>query len=158
MKPTNRHTALAPTDTGGRLVLLHESSVVAESAVVGSPAEWRGQVSRFPATLDEGVIVRECARVHAGTYRPTVVGARSWIMSGAHVGHDAQIGADCNVAPNAVIGGCVTVGNRVKIGMGATIRPHVRIGDDVVIGNGAAVVRDIPSGQTWAGVPARRIR
>jgi acetyltransferase-like isoleucine patch superfamily enzyme len=42
--------------------------------------------------------------------------------------------------------------------MGATIKPHVTIGDGARIGQGAAVVRDVPAGETWVGVPARRIR
>lgn len=161
MKLTNEHSdrrEIHLYDVEECLAVVHESAVVSRDAVVGTPGEWRGMATRFPAHLDEGVVVREFARVHAGCERPTSIGARTLLMAGSHVGHDAHIGEDCDIAPNAVVGGCCTVGNRVKVGMGATIRPHVTIGDGARIGNGAAVVRDVPAGETWAGVPARRIR
>lgn len=163
MQPTNRHGVQPPRDlhlhdVDEAFAIVHEDAVVSKDAVVGAPGEWRGKATRFPACLDEGVVVREFARVHAGCERPTVVGARTLLMAGSHVGHDSQIGTDCDIAPNAVVGGCVTIGNRVKVGMGAQIRPHVTIGDGARIGQGASVVRDVPAGETWVGVPARRIR
>jgi UDP-3-O-[3-hydroxymyristoyl] glucosamine N-acyltransferase len=78
-------------------------------------------------------------------------------MAGSHVGHDTSIGVDCEVAPNAVIGGCCTIGDRVRIGMNASIVPHVTIGNGARVGAGSVVTRDIPPGETWIGVPARRL-
>ena len=48
------------------------------------------------------------------------------------------------------------IGNRVSIGSNATIMP-VRIVDDVVIGAGSVVTKDITTGGTYAGNPARRL-
>jgi acetyltransferase-like isoleucine patch superfamily enzyme len=53
-----------------------------------------------------------------------------------------------------VMGEC-TIGHRVKIGGNTVIRPRTTIGDDVVIGCGSVVVKDVPSGEKWAGNPAR---
>jgi acyl-[acyl carrier protein]--UDP-N-acetylglucosamine O-acyltransferase len=136
-------------------------AVVSTDAVVGAPAEWRDRPTKFPAIVGDGATIREFARVHGGCERPTIIGAGTLLMAGSHVGHDAQLGSGCEVAPNAVIGGCVTIGKRVRIGMGAMICPHVTIPDDVRIGAGAVVNRsiepaDVP--QTWVGNPARRIR
>lgn len=162
MKPMNGHASpdrpLHLHDVDEAFAIVHADAVVSADAVVGAPGEWRGKATRFPACLDEGVVVREFARIHAGCERHTSIGARTLLMAGSHVGHDTHIGEDCDIAPNATIGGCVTIGNRVKVGMNASIRPHVTIGDGARIGQGAAVVRDVPAGQTWAGVPARRIR
>ena len=164
-KPMNRQSAASQTgefsyigNTLARLAVVHESASVSSYAVVGSMAEWRGRETRFPACISDGVIIREFARVHAGCDRATLIGDGTLIMSGAHVGHDAHIGAGCDIAPNAVIGGCVTIGDRVKVGMGAVVNPHVTIGDGARIGSGAVVNRDVPAGETWVGFPARRIK
>jgi UDP-2-acetamido-3-amino-2,3-dideoxy-glucuronate N-acetyltransferase len=50
-----------------------------------------------------------------------------------------------------------TVEQRASIGSGAVILGGVRIGAGALIGAGAVVTRDVASGTTVAGVPARRL-
>ncbi len=52
----------------------------------------------------------------------------------------------------------ITVGSFVFIGVNAIIMPGVTVGDHVVIGAGSVVTKDIPSGEVWAGVPAKFIK
>lgn len=171
VKPTNGHTSdgaetgsenRAPAsirDTEWRFAMIHERARVSSLAVIGSPAEWRDRESTHPAIVAEHATIREYARVHAGAERATTIGAGTLLMAGSHVGHDAKLGRWCEVAPNAVIGGCATLGDRVRVGMGAMILPHVSIAQDVRIGAGAVVLRDIDApGSTWVGNPAERIR
>ena len=47
------------------------------------------------------------------------------------------------------------IGNDVFIGTGAKIIGGVTIGDNVKIGANAVVVKDIPSGCTALGIPAK---
>jgi maltose O-acetyltransferase len=49
----------------------------------------------------------------------------------------------------------VTVGANVWIGGGAILLPGITVKDDVIIGAGAVVTRDVASGATVAGNPAR---
>ena len=49
----------------------------------------------------------------------------------------------------------VRIGANVWIGGGAILLPGVTIGDDAIIGAGSVVTRDVPSGATVIGNPAR---
>jgi maltose O-acetyltransferase len=83
------------------------------------------------------------------------------ISSGAQIGLGVQIyAADHPRDPatrksGAEFGRPVASGENVWIGGGAIILPGVTIGDDAVIGAGAVVTRDVASGKTVVGNPAR---
>ena len=51
----------------------------------------------------------------------------------------------------------VTAGNNCFIGIRSTIMPGVSIGDNCIIGACSLVTKNIPSGEVWAGVPAKKI-
>ena len=51
--------------------------------------------------------------------------------------------------------GRVTIGNKVFIGANSVVLPGTTIGDNVIIGAGSVVTKDVPSGQVFAGNPAR---
>jgi acetyltransferase-like isoleucine patch superfamily enzyme len=53
--------------------------------------------------------------------------------------------------------GKITIGNNVFVGLNSIIMPNVTIGDNCVIGAGSLVNKNIPSGEVWAGVPAKKI-
>ena len=53
--------------------------------------------------------------------------------------------------------GKITVGNNVFIGIRSTVMPGVTIGDNVIVGAGSLVTKSIPTGEVWAGVPAKKI-
>lgn len=127
-------------------------------ALIGSPPEMRGYD-------DAGVtpVIHRTARINAfvtvdaGVAEPTRVGARSWLMAKVHVGHDAQIGADCELAPGTVIGGHAVLGDGVRCGVNVSVRPYIKVGDGARLGAGAVVVKDVPAGEVWAGSPAKRL-
>lgn len=54
--------------------------------------------------------------------------------------------------------GPVRIGKGAAIGARCTILPGVTIGENAVVGAMSLVNRDVPAGEFWAGVPARRIR
>lgn len=78
------------------------------------------------------------------------------------VGHDVVMGDYTTLAPGVHVSGWVHFGKRVYVGTGAVIingteENPITIGDDVVIGAGACVTKAIPQGETWAGVPAKKL-
>lgn len=105
----------------------------------------------------------------------TVICAGSILTTNIQLGKHVQINLDCTIghdvvmddyatlAPGVHISGFVRLGKRVYVGTGAVIINGSKdfpivIGDDASIGAGTCVTKSIPSGETWAGVPARPIR
>jgi UDP-perosamine 4-acetyltransferase len=114
--------------------LIHETSVLSSSAVIG-----RGvQVFSFAhiganARLGDGVLVN----------------------TGAVVEHDVRLESGVVVLPNATLAGRIRVGTDATIGAGATVLPDITIGTGALVGAGAVVVKPVPPGERVAGVPAR---
>lgn len=64
--------------------------------------------------------------------------------------HEVTLGASTN-------GGIPKVGNNVTCYMGAKIFGNINLGDNCIIGANAVVNKDVESGSTVVGIPARQI-
>jgi UDP-3-O-[3-hydroxymyristoyl] glucosamine N-acyltransferase len=135
--------------------------VIHKLALVGEPPEHRDWEPRLPVLtpqIDPSADIGAFATIDGGLERSTTVGARSFLMKHVHIGHDACIGADCELAPGVVVGGHCQIDDRVRIGVNACLRPFVHVGEGARIGAGAVVVNDVPAGEVWVGNPARDIK
>ena len=79
------------------------------------------------------------------------------------IGDDAIIGYNTTLLAHGYTHdayqlGDVTIGNRASIGANCTILAGVTVGEGAVIGAMSLVNRDVPAGEFWAGVPAKKIR
>jgi UDP-3-O-[3-hydroxymyristoyl] glucosamine N-acyltransferase len=108
--------------------------------------------------------------------------SNSVIDEGAEIGDDTTIhclcyvaqfcivGADCFLAPGVVLGNDkypvrrdrdkwepAIVHDGARIGLNSTILPGVEIGEGAVIGAGSVVTKNVPPGEVWYGVPARKV-
>jgi acetyltransferase EpsM len=104
--------------------------------------------------LGPGVVVMPQVTISPGV----VCGAGSLIMVAATIGHDSRLGRYCHVAAQACVGSRVAVADGVHVGMNATIREGLSVSACAALGAGAVATKDIPSGEVWAGNPARFLR
>ena len=106
------------------------------------------------ASIGEGSVVFANAVVNSCA----VVGAGVIVNTGAVVEHDCVVGDFAHISPNAVLAGGVVVGHNAWVGSCASIRQLVTVGEASVIGMGAVVIKDVESGVTVVGNPARTLR
>jgi UDP-3-O-[3-hydroxymyristoyl] glucosamine N-acyltransferase len=164
----------------GEDTLVHANAVIRERCVVGArciigaaaviggdgfgyraTADGRS-VARVPhlgnVVLEDGVEIGCGTMVDRGKFGSTRIGAMSKLDNLCQIGHNVVVGRMCMFAGHVGIAGSTHVGNGVKIGGGVGVAGHLRIGDGVSIAARAAVMNDIPAGETWGGYPAQEIR
>ena len=142
--------------------------IVGPNAVIGgdgfgyrASADGRS-VLRIPhlgnAVLEDDVEIGSGAMIDRGKFGATRIGAGSKIDNLCQVGHNVQIGRLCMISGHTGIAGSTVIGDGVQMGGGVGIAPHMRIGAGARIAARAAVMCEIPAGETWGGYPAQEIR
>lgn len=73
------------------------------------------------------------------------------------VGHDAVIGKGCTLSAHCDVMANVQLAEQVFLGSGSRILPHIKVGCGAKVGAGAVVIRNVPTGATVFGNPAKLI-
>lgn len=131
--------------------------VVARLAGLGFPGY------RFATVIEPSVRVPHCCDIGAGSIllanvtltTGITVGSHVVMMPGVTLTHDDVIEDFATLAAGVSLGGSVRIGRAAYLGMNSSVREGTRVGSGSTIGMGAAVLREVPDGETWAGVPAR---
>ncbi len=118
-------------------VIIHPSALISPSATIGS-----GSVILSGAVIGPDAVVGDGAIVNHK----------------ASIDHDCTLGNFAHASAGVSLGGGTKVGGEALLGLNVSTRPAVQIGERATVGVGSAVICDIPSGEVWAGVPARFLR
>lgn len=105
--------------------------------------------------IEDDVEIFPYTNVDRATLSVTRVGRGSKIDHYYHIGHNTRIGERTVITANTTLAGGAVVGSDCFVGVGSLIRERVRVGDAASVGIGSVVTKDVPPGETWAGVPAR---
>lgn len=96
--------------------------------------------------------------VDRGAMADTVIGEGTKIDNLVQIAHNVRIGRGCIIAGHCGLSGSVTMGDFVMLGGRVGIADHISIGDRVQIAASSGLMHDVPSGERWAGSPARPMR
>lgn len=144
------------------ILVCMESGAARESTVERLKVLGLGE-SRYATAIDPSVQYPEGCHVGRGSILLRNVTLTASVTLGSHVVampsvtfmHDADVADFATFAAGASLGGGVRVGRGAYVGMNASVREHTTVGAYATVGMGAAVLSNIPDGQTWVGVPAR---
>lgn len=96
--------------------------------------------------------------VDRGMLGDTRLGRGCRIDNLCHIAHNVQVGPFAVMAAFAGISGSVVVGAGAQFGGRVGVADHLTIGDGAKLAADAAVMRDVPGGEMWAGSPAQPIQ
>ncbi|MDX2246225.1 MAG: acetyltransferase [Bacteroidia bacterium] len=103
--------------------------------------------------MGEGVVVSPGAIIVTGSK----IGNSVNILTGATIDHDNEIEDGVVISPGVHTSGRVIIRRDVFVGTGAIFLPDAEVGEGAFVGAGAVVLKNVPAGEVWAGVPAKPI-
>jgi len=125
-------------------LLLPNATVVGDVTLGPSSSVWFGAVVRGddgPIRIGQGSNVQDGSVIHVSDIHHTNIG--DWVT----IGHCVHLHA-CTLQDECLIGSGAIVLD------GATVERHAQIAAGAVVSPG----KNVPSGELWAGVPARKLR
>ncbi len=141
----------SPADYGSRRRIVERLDLAAERwATVVHPAAVLAPSTRLG--VGTAVLASVVATASVG------VGEHVAVMPGVILTHDDEVGPFATLGAGVRLGGGVTVETGAYLGAGSVVRERLTIGAGALVGMGAVVTRDVPPGEVWVGVPARRLR
>ncbi|HWF00605.1 MAG TPA: UDP-3-O-(3-hydroxymyristoyl)glucosamine N-acyltransferase [Caulobacteraceae bacterium] len=108
--------------------------------------------------LQDGVTVGANSCIDRGAFADTIIGENTKIDNLAQIAHNVVIGRNCLLAAFTGISGSTVVGDGCIFGGRAGISDHITIGAGARIAAAAGVMKDVPSGESWGGSPARPVK
>ncbi len=129
-------------------VEIGKGNLIAHGAVIGAPPQ---DVSFSPdrktkVEIGNDNIIREYCTIHRGTAEgsATKIGEKNFLMAGAHVGHNCEIGNNVIIANNCLLAGFVRVDDGAFLGGGSTFHQFMHIGRLVMVQGSSAFGKDLP--------------
>jgi UDP-N-acetylglucosamine acyltransferase len=129
-------------------VTIRSGNLIGHGAVIGAPPQDVSFSSERKTRVEIGNdnIIREYCTIHRGTAEgsATKIGDKNFLMAGAHVGHNCEIGNNVVIANNCLLAGYVRVDDAAFLGGGSTFHQFMHIGRLVMVQGSSAFGKDLP--------------
>ena len=129
-------------------VTIGSGNLIGHGAIIGTPPQ---DVSFSPdrktkVVIGNNNIIREYCTIHRGTAEnsATKIGDQNFLMTGAHIGHNCEIGNNVIIANNCLLVGYVRVDDGAFLGGGSTFHQFIHIGRLVMVQGSSGFGKDIP--------------
>lgn len=127
---------------------------------IGTEAEFKGDHGNGSVVIGNKNRINEYVTIHASAFdgEATVIGNNTYIMTKAHVGHDAVINDEATLSSLAIVGGHSIIQSYANIGLGAVVHQKRVVGKYSMVGMNSTVTKSIPPYVIGWGSPCKPYR
>lgn len=129
-------------------VRIGANNTIGHGAVIGTPPQDLSFSSDRKTSVEIGNenVIREHCTIHRGSADGSVtkIGDKNFLMAGAHVGHNCEIGNNVIIANNCLLGGHVRVGDGAFLGGACVFHQNINVGRLAITQGASAFSKDIP--------------
>lgn len=145
-------------------VRLGDDNWIGPHVAIGTPGEmrngshfasWLGESDGSQITIGNQNVIREFTTVQSGHVTGTEIGDDCYIMTKAHVPHDARVGNWVTISCSVMIGGHTVIHDGANLGLGSVVHQQLVIGQRAMVGMGSVVTRNILPYSMNYGNPCR---
>ncbi len=153
------HCSLSHTLVGSN-VLLHRGVHIGQDGFGFAPT--KEGLLKVPqlgrVIIEDEVEIGSNSCIDRGAGPDTIIGQGTKIDNLVQIGHNVQIGKYCVIVSQTGIAGSAVCEDGVMIGGQAGVAGHLTVGKGAKIASRAAVMHDVPAGETYCGAPAIPIK
>ena len=129
-------------------VVIGSRNSIGPGAIIGTPPQDLSYSSDRQTGVQIGNenVIREHCTIHRGSAEgsATKIGDKNFLMAGAHIGHNCEIGNSVIVANNCLLGGHVSVGDGAFLGGACVLHQNIRVGRLAITQGQSGFGKDVP--------------
>ena len=142
----------------GSRVIIHAGAVIGSDGF--GHLQHEGRHHKIPqrgiVVIEDDVEIGANVTIDRATFGQTHIKQGTKIDNLVQIAHNVTVGEHGIVVAQVGIAGSTSVGKRVMIGGQAGLIDHLTVGDQVMIAAGAGIEKDVESGVTMSGRPAKQ--
>jgi UDP-3-O-[3-hydroxymyristoyl] glucosamine N-acyltransferase len=144
----------------GKNVVIQAGSIVGSDGL-GCERKNDGTLIKFPhfggVFIGDNVEIGANCVITKGALSDTTIKKGCKINAQCYIAHNCNIGKNVWISPQSGLAGSVVIEDNATIYSNVIVREKIMIGKGAVIGMGSVVTKNIPSGETWIGNPAKKL-